>query len=219
MHLFQQCLADAVCDAAMHLAMHDHRIYRTSDIIDRAVRTIAATPVSGSTSTSQTWQPYGNAARFTVSSPMPIQPAKVVGKVVALHRRSRHVEDANRPVGALHRETSVGEFDVGRGDLQYVAGDPQSLLDDLVRRTEHDDAAETQRAPGMRPATDRDTAVSPCTNDTLSNGTPSHSLTSWQKLVSCPWPLDTVPMTTSTTPSGCTVISARSRGTPVAVST
>ncbi len=62
-------------------------------------------------------------------------------------------------------------------------------------------------------------AVSPCTSAMLSIGTPSHSLTSCAKLVSCPWPLETVPMTTSTTPSGCTVISARSRGTPVAVST
>src|SRR5438552_18935173 len=32
----------------------------------------------------------------------------------------------------------------------------QPLLDDLVRRVEHDDAAEAERAAGMRAATDRD---------------------------------------------------------------
>ena len=73
--------------------------------------------------------------------------------------------------------------------------------------------------PECEPPPTETRAVSPCTSATLSSGTPSHSLTSWAKLVSCPWPLETVPMTTSTTPSGCTVISARSRGTPVAVST
>ena len=62
-------------------------------------------------------------------------------------------------------------------------------------------------------------SVSPVMSRTRSNGTPSHSVTSWAKLVSWPWPLETVPITTSTLPSGCTVISARSRGTPVAVST
>ena len=41
-------------------------------------------------------------------------------------------------------------------------------------------------------------SVSPVMSRTLSSGTPSHSVTSWAKLVSCPWPCDTVPSTTST---------------------
>ena len=53
---------------------------------------------------------------------------------------------------------------------------------------------------------------------TFSIGTSYHSLTSWAKLVSWPWPCEVVPMTTSIQPSGCTVISVRSRATPVAVS-
>ena len=62
-------------------------------------------------------------------------------------------------------------------------------------------------------------SVSPVSSRTLSIGTPSHSLSNCAKLVSCPCPFDTVPMMTSTRPSGCTVSSARSRGMPVAVST
>ena len=41
---------------------------------------------------------------------------------------------------------------------------------------------------------------------------PSHSVTSWAKLVSWPCPDDIVPITSSTWPSGSMVISVRSRG-------
>ena len=62
-------------------------------------------------------------------------------------------------------------------------------------------------------------SVSPAMKRTDSIGTPSHSVINCAKLVSWPWPCETTPMTRSTTPSGLTVISAFSRGTPVAVST
>ncbi len=62
-------------------------------------------------------------------------------------------------------------------------------------------------------------SVSPLTKRTASIGTPSHSVINCAKLVSWPWPCETTPITSSTMPSGCTVISAFSRGTPVAVST
>ncbi len=55
-------------------------------------------------------------------------------------------------------------------------------------------------------------SVSPCTSFTCSNGTASHSLTHCAKLVSCPCPLDSVPIATSTSPSGLTVIFDHSRG-------
>ena len=73
--------------------------------------------------------------------------------------------------------------------------------------------------PECAPPPTETRAVSPVTRRMQSYGTPSHSLTSWAKLVSCPWPCDTVPIATSTAPSGITVISAFSRGAPVAVST
>ena len=62
-------------------------------------------------------------------------------------------------------------------------------------------------------------SVSPVTKRTLSIGTPSHSTISWAKLVSWPWPCEVTPMISSTKPSGETVISAFSRGTPVEIST
>ena len=43
--------------------------------------------------------------------------------------------------------------------------------------------------------------------------------TTCAKLVSWPWPLGCVPITTSTRPSGFTVISVRSRGAPIEDST
>ena len=77
--------------------------------------------------------------------------------------------------------------------------------------------------PEWAPPPTETRSVSPVTRRTLSNGTPSHSLINWAKLVSWPWPCDTVPITTSTVPptgpSGRTVTSAFSRGAPVAVST
>ena len=50
-------------------------------------------------------------------------------------------------------------------------------------------------------------------------GTAIRSATTWAKLVSWPWPLGCVPITTSTTPFGFTVISVRSFGEPIEDST
>ena len=54
---------------------------------------------------------------------------------------------------------------------------------------------------------------------TASAGTWSRSETTWAKLVSCPCPLDCVPMTTSTRPSCRTVMRACSLGAPIEDST
>ena len=95
---------------------------------------------------------------------------------------------------------------------------PFSMI--CVRRVEDDDADEPHAAARMRAAADlHDVGVAGDDVARCSIGTPSHSVTSCAKLVSWPWPFETVPTTTSTRPSACTVISARSRGTPVAVST
>ena len=57
--------------------------------------------------------------------------------------------------------------------------------------------------------------MSPVIRRTCPTSTSNHSAMSWAKLVSWPWPAESVPMTTSIRPSGRTVISARSRGMPV----
>jgi hypothetical protein len=45
-------------------------------------------------------------------------------------------------------------------------------------------------------------SVSPVSSRTWSGSTPSHSLITWPKLVSWPWPADIVPSNSSTTPDG-----------------
>ena len=60
-------------------------------------------------------------------------------------------------------------------------------------------ASRSARPEWAPPPTDT-RSVSPVTSRTLSNGTPSHSVISCAKLVSCPWPCDTVPTTTSISP-------------------
>ena len=61
-------------------------------------------------------------------------------------------------------------------------------------------------------------SVSPWIRLISSSATPSHSATHWAKLVSWPWPLDSVPTATSTRRSGRTVIRAYSRGAPLVAS-
>ncbi len=62
-------------------------------------------------------------------------------------------------------------------------------------------------------------SVSPVTRSMASTGTESTAPTTWAKLVSCPCPLGPVPITTLTLPSGVIVISVRSRGAPIELST
>ena len=159
---------------------------------------------------------------LTVSSPSPLQrAAQILRQVGAGLGGARDLEQADGAVGALDAELPVGEFEIGGRGLQQMAGDAQPLLDDDVRGVQHDDAGEPQRAAGMRAAADRD-AVGVAGHEP--HAVERHAEPfgdSCAKLVSCPWPCDTVPTTTSISPlpSGLTVISARSRGAPVAVST
>ena len=55
----QHRLAEALGDAAMHLAAHDQRIDRLADVVGDAVAHDGDVPVSGSISTSAMWQPFG----------------------------------------------------------------------------------------------------------------------------------------------------------------
>ena len=182
----------------MHLAVHDHRIDRAPDIVDRGVAHDLHHAGLGIDLDLADMAAIGERREVHGLVADAVQAAQVVRQIVALHRRGRDLEDADRAVGALHDEAAGGEFQIGRGGFQHMAGDPHPLVDDLVRRVQHDDAAEPQRAAGMRAAADRDAVGVAVHQPTLSSGTPSHSLTSWAKLVSWPWPLDTVPMTTST---------------------
>src|SRR2546422_5149578 len=83
-------------------------------------------------------------------------------------------------------------------------------------------AASAMPAPAMRierpewvPPPKPTRSVSPDKMRTASTSSPRPAAATWAKLVSCPWPADWVPITTSTTPSARTVIRACSRGVPV----
>src|SRR5204862_2222957 len=70
--------------------------------------------------------------------------------------RARRPDPTRRAAGPLPLEAPLGTADLLARRFQHMARDLQPLLDDLVRRVEHDDAAETERAAGMRAAADRD---------------------------------------------------------------
>ena len=57
--VFHQHLAHALGDAAHDLALDQHRIDDGADVVDHPIADHLVTPVSGSISTSQTWQPLG----------------------------------------------------------------------------------------------------------------------------------------------------------------
>ncbi len=58
-HLFHQNLADTLRDTAVNLPGQCQGIDDGADVVDDEVRSSFTAPVSGSTSTSQTWQPFG----------------------------------------------------------------------------------------------------------------------------------------------------------------
>ena len=55
----EQRLADALRDAAVHLALDDHRVDHGAEVVDRGPGDDLALAGLGSTSTSQMWQPAG----------------------------------------------------------------------------------------------------------------------------------------------------------------
>jgi hypothetical protein len=88
-----------------------------------------------------------------------------------------------------------------------------------VADKENSVAAWRMERPECEPPPTRTTSVSPKITLTFSTGTPMRSETTWAKLVSWPWPLGWVPITTSTRPSGRTLICACSLGAPIEDST
>ena len=139
----------------MDLAVHDHRIDRAPDIVDRAVANQldrAGLRIDFDLADMATIGKGGEVHGLVALRAE--FPAQLIGEVAALDRGAGHREDPDRAVGALHAELAAGELEIGRRGLQHMAGDAQPLFDDLGRRVQHDDAAEPQSAPGMRPAAD-----------------------------------------------------------------
>ena len=125
-HLLHQDLADALRHAAMDLPGQGQRIDHRADVIDDQIGLQRRpSPVSGSISTSQTWQPFGKVSR--------------VRRIGARARRSRApCPSAAAPAGTRRvatcfsvtprsvpatAELAVGELDVGLRRFQQMRGD------------------------------------------------------------------------------------------------
>ena len=127
MHMFHQRLADALGDAAMDLAMDDQRIDGAADIVDRGVvheldgaglridLDLADMAAIGKARLGDGLVAFGRE-----------RAAQIVRQIAALGRRARDVEQADRTVGAFHREAAGLELDVGRGRLQQMLGDARA---------------------------------------------------------------------------------------------
>ena len=140
----------------MNLTMHDHRIDRASHVIDRRVaRDLdhAGFRIDLDFADMATIGKRREVHGFVAYA---VQAAQIVRQIVALHRRGGDFEDADRAVRPLNDEAAGGKLQIGRGGFQDMTGDPHSFGDDLVRGAQHDDAADPQRASGMRPAAHRD---------------------------------------------------------------
>ena len=95
--------------------------------------TTSMLPVSGSTSTSQTWQPFGIGRRRAVADVLDVERLRPVGR--QLHAAGAdlvgQLHDADRAVGAGDDELAVLELDVAGRGFERVRGDLLALLDHL----------------------------------------------------------------------------------------
>ena len=115
----------------------------------------------------------------------------------------------------MHGESAAGEFDVVLGRFEHMGGDPLALAITASDALPMTMPASRIERPEWEPPPTGTTSVSPWIRCTQSSGTPSQSVTSCAKLVWWPCPLDSVPIATSTRPSGATVTLVHSRGAPV----
>ena len=143
-------LAHALGDAAVRLAVEDHRIDGAAAVVHGRVaheldhrrsrdRPPPRTPRSRRERTAGAW------SSSLVPSSGPRQSVRRVGAL----RRRRHLEQVDGAIGALHAEPARRELDVGFRRLQEPGGDPRALLDDLVGRLGHHHRGQPQGARGM----------------------------------------------------------------------
>ena len=150
--LLPQRLADALRDAAVALAVDQHRVYRPAAIVDRRIADdldhaglridldLADRAGIGE----------GRDAHDLIGNPDQ-RPAQLGGNGVA-RRRFGGLEQADGAVGPGHDETPPDEFDIGLGDFEHGGGDPPAFVDDLVGGLGRHPGAEPHRARRGRAA-------------------------------------------------------------------
>ena len=213
-------LADALRDAAMGLAVDDQRIDAAADVVDRGV--------AGDLDVA------GVGIDLDLADRAAVRKHRLVHLVVGDDREAvLEIVAAARPRGLL------GEFEEIEAAVAVAATKAAVVEVDLVRRrverSRRRSACPARSGPApafaitvpawrierpeCEPPPTLTMSVSPMMMLTVSTGTASRSATTCAKLVSWPWPLGCVPITTSTRPSGRTVISGARFGAPIEDST
>ena len=170
---------------------------------------MSTSPVSGSISTSQIAQPLGNTGSCISLSVTTASPsARSSGSATRSQprRRARGSRSCGWCRGATNRPSANVDL-VGRRRRARRAAIRLPLSIRSAAALENTVAAWRIERPECEPPPTFTTSVSPRMMLTFSTGTARRSDTTCAKLVSWPCPLGWVPMTTSTRPSGRTVIS------------
>src|SRR5262249_16774164 len=106
-------------------------------------RSRVTAPVSGSTSTSQTWQPLGHVACLGATVPVSSNPRRLpAGRRGALGARAPPLLAAPRLLRPRHGQLAVGEHDVRLRRLQELGSDLPALGDPLIGRGPQGGAAD-----------------------------------------------------------------------------
>ena len=151
--VLHQDLPGALGDAAMHLAVEQQRVEHHPGIVDAVV---AHQPDAPGLAVDLD---FGKMEPVRIDRPVIaaeiaalVEPGlDVVGQFRLLERVPRDVCERDRSVGADHAEPSLGVFDIDRGHLQHMAGDPLALVYDLVGGFD-DRGAGQRRAAGVEGA-------------------------------------------------------------------
>src|SRR5215831_9944127 len=217
--LLPQGLPDALRDRAVGLAMNDQRIDAAADIVDRRI--------------AGEHHRAGGGVDLDLADGASIGKHRIVHLVVGDHRdavlelaRKRvsrrllgKLEKVEGAVGLARAESAVVEFDLVRRRPRTTAATCLPFATRSGSAFANSVAAWRMERPECEPPPRRTTSVSPRMMFTLSTGTCRRSDMTCAKLVSWPWPLGCVPMTTSTRPSARTLIRACSLGAPIEDST
>ena len=121
-------------------------------------RTISTTPVSGSISTSATWQPFGH---DDVISPRDMGDVQRARRISGQRDRlvTKHPGEFHQPhtaIGSRDRESAFGKFDVRHGSFKHDGSKLLAAFDDEFARFQDRGAARGDRARSAGSAAEHD---------------------------------------------------------------
>ncbi len=176
----------------MDLAVHNHRIDRAPDIVDGGVADDIDDSASRDRPRPRRHESHRETRRGSRSRRrcrVTAHAARPADRCAAPPRARPRRCRCERSV-PLTAKLAVGEFEIGRRRLEHMGGDLLALWSMMSREAFSMTMLASRSArPECEPPPTDTRSVSPVTRRIASIGTPSHSLISCAKLVSCPWPL------------------------------